>query len=126
MIDTSKLTRFQTKAAQEIAALDPGPRIASFTSTQWFANSLLQKAIRRGDLYAARQAERFLLEVKREHLLRCLYIIASEDIGMDHIETVAITAVCLASAKMRRDLGGDALVSGYLTTAWSMSQISGC
>jgi hypothetical protein len=74
----------------------------------------MQKAIRRGDLYAARQAGRFLLEVKREHLLRRLNIIAAEDIGMGDIETVAITAACLASAKIRRDLGGDAVVTDYL------------
>lgn len=114
MIDTSKLTRFQTIAAQEIAVLDPGPRIARFTSTQWVASSLLQKAIRRGDLYAARQARRFLLEAKREHLLRRLNTIAAEDIGMADIETVAITAACLARAKTRRDLGGDGAVTDYL------------
>lgn len=114
MIDTSKLTRFQTIAAQEIAAVDPGPRIAPFTSTQWVASSLFQKAIRRGDLCAARQAGRFLLEAKREHLLRRLNVIAAEDIGMADIETVGITAACLASAKVRRDLGGDAVVTDYL------------
>lgn len=114
MHDRTKLTRFQTTAAQEIAELEPGPWIAPFTSTQWVASSLLQKAIRRGDLYAARQAGRFLLEVKREHLLRRLNIIAAEDIGMGEIETVAITAACLASAKIRRDLGGDAVVTDYL------------
>lgn len=110
MIDTFKLTRFRTTAAQEIAEIEPGLRIVSFTNTQWVASSLLQKAIRRGDLYAARQAGRFLLEAEREHLLRRLNIIAAEDIGMADIETVAITAACLASAKVRRDLGGDALV----------------
>ena len=114
MIDTSKLTRFQTIAAQEIAALDPGPRIVPFTNTQWVASSLLQKAIRRGDMYAARQTGRFLLEAKREHLLRRLNVIAAEDIGMADIETVAITATCLTSAKVRRDLGGDAVVTDYL------------
>lgn len=118
MTDTSNLTRFQTIGAQEIAALAPGARIAPFTSTQWVASSLLQKAIRRGDLYAARQAGRFLLEAKREHLLRRLNIIAAEDIGMADIETVGITAACLASAKVRRDLGGDAVVTNYLI--WRM------
>ncbi len=115
MTDKTALSRFQTNAAKEIAALDPAPRIAPFTSTEWVASSLLQKAIRRGNLYAARQAGRFLLEVKREHLFRRLNAIAAEDIGMADIQTVAITAACLTSAKVRRDLGGEAVVTDYLT-----------
>lgn len=114
MNHTLVLSRFQTIAAQEIAAVDPAPRIAQFTSNEWVASSLLQKAIRRGNLHAARQAGRFLLEVKREHLFRRLNAIAAEDIGLADISTVAITASCLASAKVRRDLGGEAVVTDYL------------
>jgi len=114
MNDRSALNRFQTTAAQEIVALDPAPRIAAFTSTEWVASSLLQKAIRRGNLHAARQAGRFLLEVKKEHLFRRLNAIAAEDIGIADIQTLAITAACLTSAKVRRDLGGEAVVTDYL------------
>jgi hypothetical protein len=112
--DKTALIRFKTIAAQEIATLDLGGRPTPFTSTQWVASSLLQKAIRRGNLHAARQAGRFLLEVKREHLFRRLNAIAAEDIGMADIQTVAITAACLSSAKVRRDLGGETLVTDYL------------
>ncbi|MFN7225023.1 MAG: hypothetical protein ACK4MS_13480 [Paracoccaceae bacterium] len=59
MTDKTDLSRFQTIAAQEIAAHDLGGRPAPFISTEWVASSLLQKAIRRGNLYAARQAGRF-------------------------------------------------------------------
>lgn len=114
MNDKTALTRFQTIAAQEIAGHLGGTPIAPFTSTQWVASSLLQKAIRRNNLHAARQAGRFLLEVKREHLFRRLNAIAAEDIGLGDIQTMAITAACLASAKVRRDLGGDAVVTDYL------------
>lgn len=114
MTDKTALSRFQTIAATEIAALDLGGRPAPFTSTEWVASSLLQKAIRRGNPFAARQAGRFLLEAKREHLFRRLNAIAAEDIGMADIQTVAITAACLTSAKVRRDLGGEAVVTDYL------------
>jgi hypothetical protein len=114
MTNKTDLSRFQTIAAQEIAALDLGGRPAPFDSTQWVASSLLQKAIRRGNLYAAHQAGRFLLEVKREHLFRRLNAIAAEDVGLADIQTVAITAACLTSARVRRDLGGEAVVTDYL------------
>ncbi|WP_340287421.1 hypothetical protein [Sulfitobacter pontiacus] len=114
MNDKAALTRFQTIAAQEIAGHSGGIPIAPFTSTQWVASSLLQKAIRRGHLPAARSAGRFLLEMKREHLFRRLNAIAAEDIGLGDIQTLAITAACLASAKVRRDLGGDVVVADYL------------
>ncbi|MEP3297879.1 MAG: hypothetical protein ABJO27_15645, partial [Pseudoruegeria sp.] len=91
-----------------------GTPIAPFTSTPWVASSLLQKAIRRSNLHAARSAGRFLLEVKREQLFRRLNAIAAEDIGLGDIQTMAITAACLNSAKVRRDLGGDAVVTDYL------------
>ena len=113
MHDKSKLTRFQTIAAREIAALDPGPTMASFTSTQWVASSLLQKAIRRNRLHAARQAGQFLLTTKGNTIFRRLNSIAAEDIGLADIETVGVVAACLASAKTRRDLGGDAAVTDY-------------
>lgn len=56
----------------------------------------------------------FLLEVKREHLFRRLNAIAAEDIGLADIQTTAITAACLISAKVRRDLGGEAVVTDFL------------
>lgn len=114
MIDTTTFTRFQTIAAQDIAGSDWGERIAPFPSTQWVASSVLQKAIRRNQPHVAVQAGRFLLEVKRDTLLRRLNAIAAEDIGLADIQTVAITAACLKSARVRRDLGGEAVVTDYL------------
>lgn len=114
MTDKSALTRFLTKAAHDIATLDSGPRITPFTSTEWIANSLLQKAIRRNRPYAARQAGRFLLAAKGSTLFRRLNVIAAEDVGLADVETVGTVAACLSSAKVRRDLGGDDVVTDYL------------
>lgn len=108
------LNRFQTMAAQEIAALDPGPRIALLDITEWIASSMLQKAIRRNRPHAARQAGRFLLAVNGNTLLRRLNAIAAEDIGLADIHTVGIAAACLARKTIRRQLGGDAVVTDYL------------
>ncbi|EBA13084.1 hypothetical protein [Roseobacter sp. CCS2] len=52
--------------------------------------------------------------MKREHLFRRLNAIAAEDVGLADIHALGITAACLASAKIRRDLGGDAVVTDYL------------
>lgn len=114
MIPHPALTRFQTMAAQETAALGPGPRIAPLDTTEWIASSMLQKAIRRHRPHAARQAGRFLLTVKRNTLLRRLNAIAAEDIGLADIHTVGIAAACLALKTIRRQLGGDAIVTDYL------------
>ncbi|KIN79623.1 hypothetical protein [Sulfitobacter mediterraneus] len=114
MTDKTAFAKFRTTAAQEIAGYDGGKPATPFTSTRWVASSLLQKAIRRGHLPAARQAGRFLLEGKREHLFRRLNGIAAEDIGLGDIQTMAITAACLTSAKVRRELGGDVIVTDYL------------
>jgi hypothetical protein len=114
MTNKKSLTQFLTIAEKEINALDLGGSLAPFTSTEWVASSLLQKAIRRSHLHAALQAGRFLLAVKREHLFRRLNAIAAEDIGLADIQTVGITAACLSSAKVRRELGGDEVVTDYL------------
>ncbi|WP_254449032.1 hypothetical protein [Thalassococcus sp. S3] len=75
---------------------------------------MLQKAIRRNRPHAARQAGRFLLAVNGNTLLRRLNAIAAEDIGLADIHTVGIAAACLARKTIRRQLGGDALVTDYL------------
>ncbi|MEO0487389.1 MAG: hypothetical protein AAF092_15895 [Pseudomonadota bacterium] len=108
------LTRFQTMAAQEIAALDPGPRVAPLDTTEWIASSMLQKAIRRNRSHVARQAGRFLLAANGNTLLRRLNAIAAEDVGLADIHTVGIAAACLARKTIRRQLGGDAVVTDYL------------
>jgi hypothetical protein len=114
MPDKSALTKFLTTAAQDIAAFDSGLRIAPFTGTMWVASSLLQKAIRRNHVHAARQAGRFLLAAKGNMLFRRLNVIAVEDIGMADLQTVGVVAAVLTSAKVRRDLGGDERVTDYL------------
>lgn len=114
MDDKNTLTRFQFIAIKEISELDPGPAFLPFPGTRWVASSLLQKAIRRNQPDAAIQAGRHLLAEKREHLFRRLNAIAAEDIGIADFQTTAITAACLSSAKVRRSLGGDAVVVDYL------------
>ena len=108
------LSRFQTIAAREIAALEPAPAITPPSMTVWVASSLLQKSIRRNRPNAAKQAGRILLEVKRERLFRRLNAIASEDIGLADIQTVAVVSACLASKKNPPGPGGDEVVTDYL------------
>lgn len=110
------LSKFQTIAAQELADLETLPLRGPTLMSEWVAASLLQKAIRRNRLDAARQAGRNLLNENRERLFRRLQAIAYEDVGLADIHTVAVAVVsgCLASKKIRRDLGGDVAVTDYL------------
>jgi hypothetical protein len=55
-----------------------------------------------------------LLTENRERLFRRLQAIAYEDVGLADIQTVAVVSGCLVSKKMRRDFGGDAVVTDYL------------
>ena len=95
MTDKTVLNRFLNKAAHDIAAFEQGPEIAPFTSIEWIANSLLQKAIRRNRPYAARQAGRFLLATKGNTIFRRLNVIAAEDIGLADVHAVGAVAACL-------------------------------
>ncbi len=75
---------------------------------QWVLASLLQKAVRRGELIWARRAAHQLLAIDRARLLRRLSIIALEDIGIADIEAVAVLVAIANLPEARRLLGGDA------------------
>ena len=83
------------------------PAIPIKDADPWLLASLLQKAIRRGDVAMARRAAHHLLKIDAQRLWRRLMTVALEDIGIadDEIaaELVAIAALPLA----RRLVGGN-------------------
>jgi len=75
---------------------------------QWVANSLLQKAIRRGDTGAAQRAAVTFYLQKGSAIWRRFIIIAFEDVGAAAPEIVAMTVAGSTDAAWRKKTGGDA------------------
>jgi replication-associated recombination protein RarA len=55
---------------------------------RWVASSLVQKAIRRGDVELAKRAAFRLLELDKEAIWRRLVVIAFEDIGAGDVDVL--------------------------------------
>lgn len=73
----------------------------------WLLSALLQKAIRRGDVQAARRAGHQLLAVDPSRLWRRLMVVGLEDIGIGNCDT-AVALVSFASIpELRRLAGGN-------------------
>ncbi|MGV3550159.1 hypothetical protein [Rhizobium sp.] len=64
------------------------PGLPRLRKERWLASSLLQKAIRRGDLDWGRAAARAIIEVEPHRLWRRLATIAAEDIGLADLTLV--------------------------------------
>jgi hypothetical protein len=76
--------------------------------------SLLQKAIRRGDLSVAGRAARRLLEIDRPRLWRRLMVTALEDIGIGDVEASVLLIAAATNGRWRACLGGDELLLSHL------------
>ena len=91
----------------------PLDQCESLIPDPWIANSLLQKAIRRGDGATAAKAARGFLAVRSSAIWRRLMIIAFEDVGIGAIETVIQTVAACVDPKWRHRNGGNVrVVSG--------------
>ncbi|MGR3481946.1 MAG: hypothetical protein ACU0CD_14700, partial [Salipiger marinus] len=77
----------------------------------WQAASLLQKAIRRGDVVRVQDAVSSLLISDPARLWRRLGIIAFEDVGLGNLPLVGQVTVALRGKTFRRSLGGEARVA---------------
>lgn len=81
---------------------------------RWVANSLLQKAIRRGEVNLARRAALTFLELGGSAIWRRFIIIAAEDVGAASPRMVAMTVAASTDAACRKRLGGNARVATCL------------
>src|SRR4051812_30098702 len=81
---------------------------------RWVANSLLQKAIRRGEVEIAQRAALSFLKERGSALWRRLVIIAFEDIGIGLPEAVVKTVVAGTDVRWRRQIGDDPLIACHL------------
>ena len=107
LLDEFKL-ELQKEVLREQSIVEP------LTTDRWIANSLLQKAIRRGESDVARRAAVTFLEQGGSAIWRRLIIIAAEDVGAASPEAVAMTIVASTDASWRKRAGGNAKVATSL------------
>jgi replication-associated recombination protein RarA len=75
----------------------------------WVASSLLQKAIRRGDVDLAERAAFTLSRYRGQGIWQRLIVIAFEDVGVGSVDTLLQTTRACMSAEWRLAVGGDEL-----------------
>ncbi|HEY9080480.1 hypothetical protein [Magnetovibrio sp.] len=80
----------------------------------WMAMSLMQKAIRRGEVKWALTGAATLLQDSPERLWRRLGITAFEDIGVGDFDAVALTTAGLTGKVWRKGVGGEWAVASFL------------
>jgi MgsA AAA+ ATPase C terminal len=88
--------------------------VVPLNTDRWVANSLLQKAIRRGEVNVARGAALTFLEQGGSAIWRRLIIIAFEDVGAASPEVAAMTVAASTDASWRKRSGGNVKVATCL------------
>lgn len=88
--------------------------VEPLSTDRWMANSLLQKAIRRGEVHVARRAALTFLQLGGSAIWRRLIIIAFEDVGASCPDVVAMIVAASTDAGWRKRSGGNALVATCL------------
>ena len=109
---TSSFVRAKQKFQNELSQNQP--IFDLFNTDKWIANSLLQKAIRRGETEIAERAALTFLKFSGSAIWRRLIIIAFEDVGAASAEVVALTVAASADADWRKQTGGDIRIACHL------------
>lgn len=105
---SDRLFRFiQDRAPQTASRLDASPPAPFPRADEYLCASLLQKAVRRGDLVIARRAGHQLYGLDRQRLWRRLAVIALEDIGIADLGVMAELVAIATMPTARRLYGGD-------------------
>ena len=97
------------------------PRSNPLDISPWLAMSLMQKAIRRGDIPYALRSAATLLENSPDRLWRRLCVTAFEDIGVADTETVSLVMAGLSGKYWRGCNGGDWRIASYLVRRMAKS-----
>ena len=104
--------RFSTKP-KSCTGDTPRPFVGA---DQYLLASLVQKAIRRGDVTIARRAAHQLLALDPSRLWRRLRVIALEDIGIGDMDVAAEMVGIAVHPELRRVLGGNVRALDYALT----------
>ena len=107
LLDELKL-ELQKEILREQSVVEP------LRTDRWVANSLLQKAIRRGEVNVAQRAALTFLEQGGSAIWRRFIIIAFEDVGAASPEAIGMTVAASTDASWRKHSGGNAKVATSL------------
>src|SRR3989304_9325576 len=83
------------------------PDVTKTFADPWIANSLMQKAIRRGDVKLAQRAALSFHALRGSAIWRRLMIIAFEDVGLAACDVVIATVTACADPAFRKSTGGN-------------------
>jgi hypothetical protein len=114
MIDKKDvLASFRQELLKPLSAHTPPP-LVPLPTTVWIAASVMQKAIRRGEVAWALPAAATLLIENPDKLWRRLACIAAEDVGLADICAVGGMVAVLSGKRTRATLGGEWPVASWL------------
>ncbi len=88
--------------------------VDALVADRWVVVSLLQKAIRRGEVETAQRAALTLLGQKGSAIWRRFMVIAFEDVGAASPDTIAMTVAASTDPSWRKTSGGDQHVAVQL------------
>ena len=106
------LNNTREQLAGEIVAYRE-PNAAPLKISPWVAMSLLQKAIRRGEIEIAQRAAATLFLIAPDRLWRRCGAAAFEEIGVADLETVSLVTAALSGKRFRDTLGGEWKVASF-------------
>ncbi len=121
MPSISPATRFETLIVRRASTWPIVTPQSPVPLSPWQAASLLQKAIRRGDVERTQQAVWSLLSTDPVRMWRRLGVIAFEDIGLANLPLVGQVLVALRGKTLRRSLGGEMRVAIGIATDLALS-----
>jgi hypothetical protein len=90
------------------------PNPSPLNISPWLAMSLLQKAIRRGEIELAQPAAATLMLIAPERLWRRCGAAAFEEIGVTDLQTVSLVTAALAGKRYRATIGGEWKVASFI------------
>lgn len=98
------------------------PNVRPLSISPPLAKSLLQKAVRRGEIGLAHRAAATLLAVAPDSFWRRCIVIAAEEIGVANTEAVALVTTAATAGKLwRAKLGGEIAVGQFITSMMANS-----
>lgn len=106
------VSQSREQLADELYSYRDSPPIPLSVSP-WIAMSLLQKAIRRGEVEIALSAAASLLLSSPDRLWRRIGAAAFEEIGVADLDTVSLVTSALAGKRFRSSIGGDWKVASF-------------
>lgn len=114
MTEIQPIDKLRACLARHSAARTEPPFTPPLAINPWQAMSLLQKAVRRGQLDLALGATSTLLDLAPDRFWRRAGVIVFEDIGVADLPTVGLVTASLGGKRIRSCLGGEWAVASLI------------